>query len=82
MSRSRLLVLSLLFAPFLTTPSVLAHGSHGGGGKEALEAGEFDFTPVITLEAHGGFDTNLEDDPKHYAIDGLFGGVFEWGLGN
>ena len=82
MSRSRLLVLSLLLAPFLTTPSVLAHGSHGGGAKEALEAGEFDFTPVITLEAHGGFDTNLEDDPKHYAIDGLFGGVFEWGLGN
>ena len=82
MSRSRLLILSLLFAPFLTTPSVLAHGSHGGGGKEALEAGVFDFTPVITLEAHGGFDPNLEDDPKHYAIDGLFGGVFEWGLGN
>ena len=82
MSRSRLLLLALLLSPFLPSPAAFAHGSHGGGGQEALPAGEFDFTPVITLEAHGGFDTNLEDDPKHYAIDGLFGGVFEWGLGN
>ena len=59
----------------------IRHGSHGGSG-EALEAGEFDFTPIITIEGHGGFDTNLEGDPKHYAIDGMFGGVFEWGLGN
>ena len=50
-----------------------------GGGESALE---FDFTPILTIEGHGGFDTNLEGDPKHYAIDGLFGGVFEWGLGN
>ncbi|MGB1021379.1 MAG: hypothetical protein ACPGXW_01020 [Synechococcus sp.] len=59
----------------------MAHGSHGGG-DEQLEAGEFDFTPLITIEGHGGFETNLDDNPKHYAIDGLFGGVFQWGLGN
>ena len=45
-----------------------AHGSHGGGGE--FEAGEFDFTPIITIEGHGGFDNNLEIPEKHYAIDG------------
>ena len=82
MFRSRSLLLALLLLPLFPAPSALAHGSHGGGGEEALEAGEFDFTPLITVEAHGGFDTNLEDSPKHYAVDALFGGVFEWGLGN
>ena len=72
----------LLLSPFVFSPVSHAHGSHGAGGEETLEAGEFDFTPIITIEGHGGFDTNLEGDPKHYAIDGLFGGVFEWGLGN
>ena len=81
MFRSRLALLALLLSPIASISPAEAHGSHGGGG-EALEAGEFDFTPIITIEGHGGFDTNLEGDPKHYAIDGLFGGVFEWGLGN
>ena len=81
MFRSRLALLALLLSPFATISPAEAHGSHGGGG-ESLEAGEFDFTPIISIEGHGGFDTNLEGDPKHYAIDGLLGGVFEWGLGN
>ena len=81
MFRSRLALLALLLSPFAHISPAEAHGSHGGSG-EALEAGEFDFTPIITIEGHGGFDTNLEGDPEHYAIDGLLGGVFEWGLGN
>ena len=81
MFRSRFLLLALLLSPFASALPAHSHGSHGGG-EEALEAGEFDFTPILTIEGHGGFDTNLEGDPKHYAIDGLFGGVFEWGLGN
>ena len=81
MLRSRLALLALLLSPFASFSPVEAHGSHGGSG-EALEAGEFDFTPILTIEGHGGFDNNLEDQPRHYAIDGLFGGVFEWGLGN
>ena len=79
--RSKLLLLGLLALPFTAGSAAFAHGSPGGGG-EALEAGEFDFTPILTVEGHGGFDNNLEDHPRHYAIDGLFGGVFEWGLGN
>ena len=79
--RSKLLLLGLLALPFTAGSAAFAHGSHGGSG-EALEAGEFDFTPLITIEGHGGFDNNLEGDPKHFAIDGMFGGVFEWGLGN
>ena len=81
MLRSRLALLALLLSPFASFSPVEAHGSHGGSG-EALEAGEFDFTPILTIEGHGGFDNNLEEQPRHYAIDGLFGGVFEWGLGN
>ena len=79
--RSKLLLLGLLALPFTSGSAAFAHGSHGGGG-EALEAGEFDFTPIVTIEVHGGFDVNLDGEPKHYAIDGMFGGVFEWGLGN
>ena len=79
--RSKLLLLGLLALPFTSGSAVFAHGSHGGGG-EALEAGEFDFTPILSIEGHGGFDNNLEEQPRHYAIDGMFGGVFEWGLGN
>ena len=81
MFRSRLALLALLLSPFASMSPAAAHGSHGGSG-ESLEAGDFDFTPIITIEGHGGFDTNLEGDPKHYAIDGVFGGVFEWGLSN
>ena len=79
--RFKLLLLALLLLPCTAARPVLAHGSHGGG-DEQLEAGECDFTPLITIEGHGGFETNLDDNPKHYAIDGLFGGVFQWGLGN
>ena len=79
--RSKLLLLGLLAFPLTAGSAAFAHGSHGGSG-EALEAGEFDFTPILTIEGHGGFDNNLEDQPRHYALDGLFGGVFEWGLGN
>ena len=80
MFRSRFLLLALLLSPFGSALPAQAHGSHGGS-EEALEAGEFDFTPILTVEGHGGFDTNLEGDPKHYAVDGLFV-LFEWGLGN
>ena len=78
--RSKLLLLGLIALPFTAGSAAFAHGSHGGG--EALEAGEFDFTPILSIEGHGGFDNNLEEQPRHYAIDGMFGGVFEWGLGN
>ena len=81
MFRSRLALLALLLSPFASISPAEAHGSHGGSG-EALEAGDFDFMPILTIEGHGGFDNNLEDQPRHYALDGLFGGVFEWGLGN
>ena len=80
-TRIKLLLVGLMMLPLASPPPALSHGSHGGGESE-LEAGEFDFTPIITIEAHGGFDTNLEGDPKHYALDGLVGGAFSWGLGN
>ena len=49
-----------------------------------LSPGEYRVRPVITIEGHGGFENNLveEGKPEHYAIDGLFGVVFEWGLEN
>ena len=58
--------------------------NHGGGSEEALEEGEFRAMPVITLEGHGGYENNLtnEGKPAHYAIDGMFGAVMEWGLAN
>ena len=85
-NRPKFLLLALLLAPTtldatLCRPSV-AGGNHGGGGEAALEAGEFRTSPVLTIEGHGGFETNLEGSPEHYAIDGLFGVVMEWGLGN
>ena len=80
MIRSRLLFLALLLSPFTSMAPVHAHGSHGGGSE--LEAGEFDFTPLLTVEGHAGFDDNLEIPEKHYAADFLIGGEFAWGLGN
>ena len=80
MFRSRLLLLALFLSPFASMAPAHAHGSHGGGTE--LEAGEFDFTPLITVEGHAGFDDNLEIPEKHYAADFLIGGEFAWGLGN
>ena len=61
-----------------------SHGAHGGGSAQDLDPGEYRVRPVITIEGHGGFENNLveEGQPEHYAIDGLFGVVFEWGLEN
>jgi hypothetical protein len=56
------------------------HGSDGQAGRVA--PGAFRLVPVITLEGHGGFETNLEGQPRHYAIDAQFGTVLEWGLTN
>ena len=80
MIRSRLLFLALILSPFASMAPVHAHGSHGGGSE--LEAGEFDFTPLLTVEGHAGFDDNLEIPEKHYAADFLIGGEFAWGLGD
>ena len=80
MFRSRLLLLALFLSPFASMTPVHAHGSHGSGAE--LEAGEFDFTPLITVEGHAGFDDNLEIPEKHYAADVLIGGEFAWGLAN
>ena len=71
---------ALLFAGDAAIRGVYAHGGHGGG--EQLPEGEFRVTPVTTIEGHGGFETNLDGKPEHYAIDGQFGYVFEWGLPN
>lgn len=54
--------------------------SHGAPGGEELSPGDFRMRPVVTLEGHAGLENNLEGQPRHYAIDGLFGAVFEWGL--
>ena len=72
--------LALLLASDAAIRGVHAHGGHGGG--EQVPEGEFKVTPVITIEGHGGFETNLDGNPEHYAIDGQFGYVFEWGLPN
>lgn len=69
---------ALVLACALPAP-VRAHGAPGG---VELAPGEFQLSPVITLEGHAGLENNLEDRPRHYAIDGLFGVVMEWGLPN
>ena len=72
--------LALLLAGDAAIRGVQAHGGHGGG--EQVPEGKFRVTPVITIEGHGGLETNLDGKPEHYAIDGQFGYVFEWGLPN
>jgi hypothetical protein len=80
---------SLLF-PGLLAPAALALAcalpsavrAHGAPGGAELAPGEFQLSPVITLEGHAGLENNLEDRPRHYAIDGLIGVVMEWGLPN
>ena len=83
MLRQSLLLSAALFSG-LTVADALQHNAyaHGGVEGEELEPGEFRARPVITIEGHGGFKNNLEGRPQHYAIDGLFGGVLEWGLEN
>ena len=72
--------LALLAAGDSALQPVRAHGS--AGGEEPLPPGEFRAIPVMTIEGHGGFENNLEGHPEHYAIDGQFGVVLEWGLPN
>ena len=80
MIRSRLLFLALLLSPFTSMAPVHAHGSHGGGSE--LEAGEFDFTPLLTVEGHAGYEDNLKSPERHFAGDFLIGAEWAWGLGN
>ena len=80
MFRSRLLLLALFLSPFASMAPAHAHGSHAGGAE--LEAGEFDFTPLLTVEGHAGFDGNLEIPENHYAADFLIGAEWAWGLGD
>jgi len=56
--------------------------AHATAGGEELAPGEFRVRPLITIEGHAGLENNLEGQPRHYALDGLFGAVFEWGLDN
>ena len=63
MFRSRLLLLALLLSPFASISPALAHGSHGGG-EEAVEAGEFDFTPIITIEGTVDLNPTLKGIPS------------------
>ncbi|CAI8169156.1 MAG: Uncharacterised protein [Prochlorococcus marinus str. MIT 9215] len=87
-NRQQFLLLALLLTPTTLDTSLgrpsFAGGNHnhGGGGEEVLEAGEFSATPVLSIEGHGGFMTNLDGNPEHYAIDGLVGLEMEWGLEN
>jgi hypothetical protein len=60
-------------------PPVRAHGTPGGA---ELAPGTFQMAPVLTIEGHAGLENNLEGQPRHYAIDGLFGVLMEWGLPN
>ena len=86
LSSAALALLSTLVPLSVDTLAVSAAragaGHNHGGDTESLAEGDFRVMPVITLEGHGGFENNLEGKPAHYAIDGLFGAVLEWGLAN
>jgi len=71
-------------ASLISTECVLPLKGHAHGGmeEESLEVGEFRLTPSLTVEGHGGFENNLDDQPEHYGLDGLFGVVMQWGLEN
>ncbi len=56
--------------------------AHSGPGGQDLKPGEFKASPIITIEGHGGLENNVQGPPRHYAIDGLYGTVLEWGLEN
>ena len=81
MIRSRLIFLAFLLSPLASISPAYSHGSHGGGGSD-LKAGEFDFTPLLTVEGHAGYDNNLEIPESHFAGDFLIGAEWAWGLGN
>ena len=60
----------------------LPASAHGGAEGSDLKPGEYKASPILTIEGHGGLENNLQGQPRHYAIDGLFGTVLEWGLSN
>ena len=62
--------------------SPLPAWAHAAASGEELAPGEFRVRPVVTIEGPAGLENNLEGQPRHYALDGLFGAVFEWGLDN
>jgi hypothetical protein len=77
-SNLKILVALVCFSAVAGSPiSVRAHGAAAG---DDLAPGDFRVRPVMTLEGHAGLENNLDEKPRHYAIDGLFGAVFEWGL--
>jgi hypothetical protein len=76
-TRTTILAAMAALASIGAPQPALAHGAAGG---EELRPGEFRIRPVVTLEGHAGLENNLDGQPRHYAIDGLFGAVFEWGL--
>ncbi|MEB3317077.1 MAG: hypothetical protein VKO39_02895 [Cyanobacteriota bacterium] len=77
---TRISLASLGLGLALALPSPLR--AHGAAGGEDLAPGVFQISPVLTLEGHAGLENNLEDQPRHYALDGLVGVVLEWGLPN
>lgn len=77
-ARHRIAVALACLAAGAAPLPTLAHSTPGG---EELVPGQFRVRPVITIEGHAGLENNLEYQPYHYALDGLFGAVFEWGLG-
>lgn len=56
--------------------------AHGMADGNDLAPGQFQLSPVITLEGHAGLENNLEGQPRHYAIDGMVGIAMQWGLPN
>jgi hypothetical protein len=64
----------------LSGAPALSHGADGQAGRVA--PGQFRVLPLITIEGHGGFENNVEGQPRHYAIDAQMGTVLEWGLNN
>ncbi len=77
-ARHRIAVALACLAAAASPLPAMAHSMPGG---EELVPGQFRVRPLITIEGHAGLENNLEYQPQHYALDGLFGAVFEWGLG-
>jgi hypothetical protein len=77
-ARHRIAVALACLAAAASPMPAMAHSMPGG---EELVPGQFRVRPLITIEGHAGLENNLEYQPQHYALDGLFGAVFEWGLG-